>query len=87
MCEHGRSHACCVQRQVPCLRSAVAAHQQGRLHPCRGAESIPHGLADHSDSPVAVHMVDVPAALVERVPLVPSWMRPPSSACSPLHAA
>ena len=28
-----RSHARCVQRQVPWLRSAVAAHQQGRLHP------------------------------------------------------
>ena len=25
-------HARCVQRQVPWLRSAVAAHQQGRLH-------------------------------------------------------
>ena len=29
-----RSH--CVQRQVPWLRSTVAALQQGRLHPCRG---------------------------------------------------
>ena len=64
----GRSHARCVQRQVPCLRSAVAAHQQGRLHPCRGAEFVPHGLADHRDS-VAVHLViDVPVVLVVQPP-------------------
>ena len=38
-----RSHARCVQRQVPWIRSAVAALSQGRLHPCRGAEFDPHG--------------------------------------------
>ena len=37
----GRSHARCVQRQVPWLRSAVAVHQQGCLHPRRGAEAFP----------------------------------------------
>ena len=40
-----RSHARCVQRQVPWLRSAVAAHQQGRRHPCRGGEFDPHGFS------------------------------------------
>ena len=40
-----RSHARCVQRQVPWLRSAVAVHRQGRLHPCRGAEFDPHGFS------------------------------------------
>ena len=40
-----RSHARCVQRQVPWLRSAVAAQQQGRLHPCGGAEFDPHGFS------------------------------------------
>ena len=39
------SFASCVQRQVPCLRSAVAAHQQSRLHPCRGAEFDPRGFS------------------------------------------
>ena len=59
---------------IPSGGTAVAALQQGRLHPCRGAEFVPHGLADHRDSHVAVQMVvDVPVALVVRVPLVPSW--------------
>ena len=54
----------CVQRQVPWLRSAVAAHLQGRPHPCRGAEF-------HRDSPVAVYMVvDVPVAqVVQDIPV------------------
>ena len=34
------------------FRFAVAVHQQGCPHPCRGAELDPHGLADHIDSPV-----------------------------------
>ena len=39
-----------------CGFSAVAAHHQGHLHPCLGAEGFSHGpgcLADHRDSPVA----------------------------------
>ena len=39
-----RSHARCVQRRVPWLRSAVSAHLQGRLH-CRGAEFDPYGFS------------------------------------------
>ena len=42
-----RSHARCVQRLVPWLRSAVAVHQQGStsVSRCRGS-------SDHRDSPV-----------------------------------
>ena len=56
-----------VQRQVP---SAAAVHQQGRLHPCRGAVFDPRGSSflQTIDSPVAVHkVVDVPVVLVVRV--------------------
>ena len=28
--------------------------RDGRRHPCRAAEALPHGLADHGDSTVAV---------------------------------
>ena len=44
-----------VHRAVNCGFSAVAAHQQGRLHPCRGGVADSHGpdcSADHGDSPV-----------------------------------
>ena len=37
----GRSHARCVQRQVPRLRSVVTVHQQGCSHPRRGVEVFP----------------------------------------------
>ena len=57
------------------LRFAVAAHLQGRLHPCRGAVFDPHSfpVRDHRDSPVAVHkVVDVPGLLlVVRFPQLP----------------
>ena len=38
------------------------------VDPCRGAEYVPYGLADHRDS-VAVHLViDVPVVLVVQPP-------------------
>ena len=47
-----RSHARCVQRQVLWLRSAVAAHQEGRLLPCRGAEFDPHGFSEQQSTEI-----------------------------------
>ena len=46
-----RSHARCVQRQVPWLRFAAAVHQQGRLHPVE-VPRFSHGpdcLSDQRD--------------------------------------
>ena len=53
-CRFFQSFARCVQRQVP---SAAAVHQQGRLHPRRGAEVFPWSilLVGPKKSPVAGH--------------------------------
>ena len=76
------SHACCVQRQMPCglVRRKLRIFPQLRLfnkfvHFLVVAQSlIPMAFdsADHRDSPVAVHkVVEVPIALVVRVPQLP----------------
>ena len=44
-----------VVAQVPCLRSAVAAHHQRSCAPLSWRRVLSLGLADHRDSPVAVH--------------------------------
>ena len=46
----------------------------GHPHPCRGAETVSHGLADHGDSAVARGQgVRRPCLHVVSVPQVPSW--------------
>ena len=45
-----------------------------RSHPCRGAETVSHGLADHGDSEIARGQGVRRCCLqVVRVPQVPSW--------------
>ena len=72
-----RSLARCVQRQVPWLRSAVAVHQQCCLHPRRGAEASVQTVRLAMEIPQFFFdkVIDVPVAMVVRVPQVPSWRR------------
>ena len=61
-----------------CGLSAVAAHLQGRRHPCCDTVQLPIGIPQLPVDKV----VDVPVLLVERVPHVPSWRRQSCSGVS-----
>ena len=70
-----KSFARCVQRQVP---SASAVHQQGRLHPRRGAEALSHGpdcLSYQRDSQLLDTVVD--ASVLQVVQDIPVVMQRP----------
>ena len=51
----------------------------GRQNPCRGAEAVSRGLADHRHSQLLDTVIDVPVVQVERVPHMPAWRRQPCS--------